>query len=73
MNDSEKLRDSFISKWRPPPGAGGLDVMAEDLDRLMAAVRVEAILDATPRITVSVQSALREVADSLRNRRPTPA
>jgi len=68
MNNSEKLRDSFIAKWRPPPGAGGLDVMAGDLDKLMAAVRVETVLDATPRITVGVQSALREVAESLRGK-----
>lgn len=68
MGNSEKLRDTFLAAWRPPPGAGGMDVMAQDLDHLMAAVRVEAVLDATPRIVVGVQSALRDVAESLRGK-----
>lgn len=68
MDHSVKLRDTFLAKWRPPPGAGGMDVMAEDLDKLMASVRVEAVLDATPRLVVGVQSAMREVAEGLRGK-----
>ena len=62
MANAFTLREDFINKWRLPPGASGLDVMAKDLDNLILAVRRETIVDMKKPILDALANAVDNLA-----------